>query len=169
MNASILTTDLKLPIATRASWISILHTDASRWQMVLRLTLAGVMLPHAGQHLLGVFGGFGFHGTLQWMTETLGFPAPLAATAIVVEAMAPIALILGIGSRAAGLLLAILMATAAMTHVANGFFMNWAAALPRGSEGFEYHLLAIAIGLAILVRGAGAWSIDRLLSGRTGQ
>ena len=57
------------------------------------------------------------------------------------------------------------MATAASTHAANGFFMNWAAALPAGSEGFEYHLLAIALGIAILVRGAGAISMDRALSG----
>ena len=81
------------------------------------------------------------------MTGTLGFPAPLAATAIVVEAVAPIALIAGIGSRAGGLLLTALMATAATTHMANGFFMNWAAALPAGREGFEYHVLAIAVAL----------------------
>ena len=31
-------------------------------------------------------------------------------------------------------------------------------------EGFEYHLLAIALGIAILVRGAGAASMDRALS-----
>jgi putative oxidoreductase len=123
------------------------------------------MLAHGAQHLLGLFGGYGFNGTLQWMTGTLGFPAPLAATAIIVEAVAPIALIVGIGSRAAGLLLAVLMATAATTHVANGFFMNWSAALPAGREGFEYHLLAITLALTVVVRGGGALSVDRRLSG----
>ena len=164
MSTSTLTLNAHLPVARKPLWIDVLRTDASAWQAILRLTLAAVMLPHGGQHLLGWFGGYGFTGTLQWMTGTLGFPAPLAATAIVVEALAPIALIIGIGSRAAGLSLAVLLATAATTHAANGFFMNWAAALPAGSEGFEYHLLAIAVALTVVVRGGGSLSADRRLS-----
>jgi putative oxidoreductase len=31
-------------------------------------------------------------------------------------------------------------------------------------EGFEYHLLAIALIVTILVRGAGALSLDRAIS-----
>ncbi len=53
--------------------------------LVARLVLGLVMLPHAAQHALGWFGGYGFAGTLGWMTKTLGFPAPLAALAIVTE------------------------------------------------------------------------------------
>ena len=48
-------------------------------------------------------------------------------------------------------------------HIHNGFFMNWTG--QQKGEGFEYHLLAIAIGLVILIKGAGALSIDRALSG----
>ncbi len=44
----------------------------------------------------------------------------------------------------------------------NGFFMNWFG--NQKGEGFEYHLLAIVIGLAILVKGAGAISIDHAIS-----
>jgi putative oxidoreductase len=39
--------------------------------------------------------------------------------------------------------------------------MNWAG--NQAGEGFEYHLLAIAIGLTLLARGAGALSLDRLI------
>lgn len=152
-----------LPFSRRTLWLAFLRTDASAWQTMLRLTLAVVMLPHAGQHAFGWFGGFGFTPTVHWMT-TIGFPAPLAALAILVETVAPLALIAGVGSRAAGLLLAGLMATAAATHAANGFFMNWTAALPAGSEGFEYHLLAIAIALTIALRGGGSLSVDKRLS-----
>lgn len=165
MGVSTVTVEIPRPRPRTRPWIAFLQTEGSIWQMMLRLTLAGVMLPHAGQHLLGLYGGAGFTGTLQWMTGTLGFPALLAVTAIVVEGVAPLALIVGIGSRAAGLVLSVLMATAAMTHVPNGFFMNWTAALPAGREGFEYHLLAIAVALTIVVRGGGALSVDRLLSG----
>jgi putative oxidoreductase len=49
-----------------------------------------------------------------------------------------------------------------MVHSGVGFFMNWNGNQP--GEGFEFHLLAIALGLAILVKGAGAFSVDRILA-----
>jgi putative oxidoreductase len=135
-------------------------TDGSYTQTLLRWTLGAILLPHGAQHALGLFGGYGFSGTLGWMTGSLGFPAPLAATAIVVELVAPLLLLAGAGGRAAGLLLAIFMVGAASTHVGNGFFMNWFGGLPAGSEGFEYHLWPIAVGLAVAARGSGALSVD---------
>jgi putative oxidoreductase len=66
----------------------------------------------------------------------------------------------GLGGRFAAMGLAGLMAVAAQTHAANGFFMNWFGTLPAGAEGFEYHLLVIAIALAVAVRGSGAFSVD---------
>jgi putative oxidoreductase len=48
-----------------------------------------------------------------------------------------------------------------MVHRANGIFMNWSG--NQKGEGYEYHLLAIAIALAVVIRGAGAFSIDRLI------
>ena len=48
-----------------------------------------------------------------------------------------------------------------MVHAPNGLFMNWYG--NQRGEGFEYHLLAISLGLSIVARGAGAWSVDRLL------
>ena len=40
--------------------------------------------------------------------------------------------------------------------------MNWFGT--QKGEGFEYHLLAIAIGVVIALRGSGALSLDRLLA-----
>jgi len=51
-----------------------------------------------------------------------------------------------------------------MVHRHNGLFMNWAG--NQKGEGIEYHLLAIAIALAILIEGSGALSADRFLTGR---
>jgi putative oxidoreductase len=140
--------------------------DGSATQAVLRLTLGLVLLPHGAQHLLGAFGGYGFQGTLGWMTGTLGIPAPLAAAAIPLEFFGALLLIAGVATRAAGAALAVFMATAASTHAPNGFFMNWFAALPAGTEGFEYHLLAIGICVALAIRGGGAFALDRLLTRR---
>ena len=43
-------------------------------------------------------------------------------------------------------------------HWRNGLFMNWNG--KQAGEGFEYHLLVIAITLALLIAGAGRWSVD---------
>ncbi len=44
------------------------------------------------------------------------------------------------------------------SHLSNGFFMNWFGGQP--GEGFEYHLLALALALPLVVRGGGAWALD---------
>ncbi|MBA3258482.1 MAG: DoxX family protein [Gemmatimonadales bacterium] len=139
----------------------LLHTTDDLSPLAARVTLALVMFPHGAQHALGWFGGYGFSGTLAWMTGTLGFPAPLAALGIVTELIAPVALLLGLGGRIAALGIAGVMVFAASTHLEHGFFMNWFGSLPSGSEGFEYHLLALALAAVVMIRGSGALSIDR--------
>ena len=152
---------------TLRSHSSLLHriiaTESSGTQALLRLTLALVLLPHGAQHLFGAFGGYGFAATVEWMSGSLGIPAPLAAAAILLEFFGPVLLLAGFGSRLIGVALAAFMAAAGSTHAANGFFMNWFGNLPTGVEGFEYHLLAAVIGLAIAVNGGGSFSVDRVL------
>jgi putative oxidoreductase len=133
--------------------------------LIARVALGLLMFPHGAQHALGWFGGYGFRGTLGWMTGTLGFPAPLAALAIVTELLAPVALILGIGTRVAAVGVAGIMLGAISTHLPNGFFMNWVGALPKGGEGFEYHLVVLALCAVVAIQGGGALSIDRLRRG----
>jgi len=144
----------------------ILADEASATQTLLRLTLALVLLPHGAQHLLGAFGGYGFAATVDWMSGTLGFPAPLAAAGILLEFFGPLLLLAGMGSRLVAVALAVFMAVAGSTHVANGFFMNWFGKLTAGTEGFEYHILVMAIATAIAVNGGGAYSLDRLIARR---
>ncbi|WP_373047356.1 DoxX family protein [Vulgatibacter sp.] len=144
----------------------LLSTTNDSGPLIARLVLGFVMFPHGAQHALGWFGGYGFGGTFGWMTETLGFPTPLAALAIVTELIAPIALVLGIGGRYAALGIGGLMLGAASTHVQHGFFMNWFGAMPTGAEGYEYHLLALALSAVVAIKGSGAYSVDgRLFSG----
>jgi putative oxidoreductase len=147
-------------------WITA--TDGTATQTMLRLTLVLALLPHGAQHLLGAFGGYGFGATVAWMSGPLGFPTALAVAGILLESIGPLLLLAGIGSRVIGLALAVFMATAGSTHLANGFFMNWLGNLPAGQEGFEYHILAVTIAITIAVRGGGAYSMDRLLDSRHG-
>jgi putative oxidoreductase len=128
----------------------------------VRLTLGLVMLPHGLQKTLGLFGGYGFEGTMGFFTGTMHIPWPLALAAILAESLGALALVLGLFGRVAAFGIAANMAVAALTsHLANGFFMNWFG--NQAGEGFEYHLLALALAGAVMVRGSGRWSLDRLL------
>jgi putative oxidoreductase len=144
---------------------TLVATSRESAPLVARVVLGLVMFPHGAQHALGWFGGYGFHGTLGWMTG-LGFPAPLAALAIIVELLAPFALVLGLGGRLAAAGIFGLMAVAATTHLSNGFFMNWFGAAKPGVEGYEYHLIALGLAAVVAIKGSGALSVDRLLSAR---
>ena len=139
--------------------LDVFSTKDDRLLFAQRVLFAAVMFPHGAQHALGWFGG-----TYGWMTGTLGIPAPFAALAIVVEVAAPLFLAAGLGGRVAALGLAAILGVAATTHTANGFFMNWVGA--NAGEGFEYHLLGIALAASVIVRGSGAFSLDRVLAKR---
>jgi putative oxidoreductase len=142
----------------------VVATTRDAGATIARLALGLIIFPHGAQHALGWFGGYGFSGTHAWMTKTLGFPAPLAALAILTEILAPFALVLGIGGRLAALGIFGIMLGAASTHWANGFFMNWFGGLPAGTEGFEYHLLVMALAGVVMVKGSGALSVDLTLA-----
>jgi putative oxidoreductase len=140
-------------------------TDESIAPMLLRVTLGAVMFPHGAQKLLGWFGGYGFEGTMGFLTGQIGLPAILAVAVIFLEFFGSIALVLGLGTRAfAAGMIAIMAGAVATVHLQHGFFMNWSGA--QGGEGFEYHLLVIGLSLALVVAGGGRWSIDGLLDDR---
>jgi len=130
---------------------------------VVRLALGVVYFAHGAQKMLGWFGGYGFHGTMGFFTQQMGIPAPLAFLAICAEFFGGLGLIFGLLSRVAALGLTVTMLVAVATVARNGFFMNWTG--QQKGEGFEYHLLAIALLLVVLVKGAGALSLDRALAG----
>ena len=129
---------------------------------ILRLVLGVVFLAHGSQKMLGWFGGYGFHGTMGFF-EHLGMPAPVAFLVICTEFFGGLGLMVGLLTRIAALGIGIEMIGAIfMIHLQNGFFMNWFGT--QKGEGFEYHLLVIAAAAALLLRGAGAFSVDRALS-----
>lgn len=128
----------------------------------LRVVLGVVFFAHGAQKMLGWFGGYGFHGTIGFFTH-MGMPAPVAFLVICTEFFGGLGLIVGLLTRIAALGIGVEMIGAIfMVHLPNGFFMNWTGT--QKGEGFEYHLLTIAIAAALLLRGAGAFSLDRSLS-----
>ena len=141
----------------------LFQTSDDRLITLLRVTLGVIFFAHGAQKLLGWFGGYGYSGTMHAFTGMMGIPAPLAFLAIIAEFFGGLGLIFGLFGRLAALGITVNMLVAvALVHEKVGFFMNWAG--NQKGEGFEYHLLAIVIALAVIIRGSGAFSIDRLLA-----
>lgn len=143
----------------------VLGTSAGWSGLLARLVLAGVMFPHGAQKVLGWFGGYGFEGTLGFLTGQIGLPKPLAVLVILIEFVGPVLLALGLGTRLAALgIVAVMVGAIASVHAPFGFFMNWSGA--QAGEGFEYHLLAIALALVLVLQGGGKLSLDARLARR---
>ena len=140
----------------------LVDTANDRTIAIIRVILGIVFFAHGAQKALGLFGGPGFSSTIGSFQQ-MGIPAWLAVLAIAAEFLGGLGLLVGLLSRIAALGIIVNMVVAIlMVHSGVGFFMNWNGNQP--GEGFEFHLLAIALGLAIVVKGAGAFSVDRILA-----
>ena len=139
---------------------ALFHTNDSLSSFILRVTVGLVMFPHGAQKLLGLFGGYGFSGTMGAFTEKMGMPWIIAFLVIIGESLGALALIAGFMTRFTAASLAVIMLGAiAMAHWQHGFFMNWFG--QQKGEGFEYHLLVIGMCVALVLAGAGKWSLDQ--------
>jgi putative oxidoreductase len=140
--------------------IEMLVSTNPDWVLTIaRFVIGIVFFAHGAQMMLGWYGGPGFSGSLRVLTVQLRLPAPLAVLAISAEFFGGLGLILGLFSRVAalGILLAMLGAIATV-HYRYGLFMDWHGT--QKGHGFEYHLIVIALALVVIVKGAGAFSID---------
>lgn len=133
--------------------------------LLVRLLLGIVMFPHGAQKVLGWWGGPGLDATIQGFTTHLGIPLVLAWLAIAAEFLGSLGLIAGLLTRVAAFGIGVVMVVATLkVHLANGLFMNWAG--NQKGEGFEYHLLALAAALVLMIDGGGRASLDHVLTGR---
>jgi putative oxidoreductase len=140
-------------------WKKLLATDEEVTSLILRLILGVVFVPHGMQKILG------FAGTMDFFTVNLGIPVIFAFLAIMAEFLGSWGLITGLLTRVAAFGITVNMIVAVyLLHWQHGFFMNWFG--NQKGEGFEYHLLVIAIGIALMIRGGGKWSLDGLIAKR---
>jgi len=103
-------------------------------------------------------------GTMRYY-DGLGVPHPLAWLAIIAEFRGGLGLMIGMLSRIAAFGVGCTMVVAVfLRHLPYGYLMNWHGGLPFGTEGYEYHTLAVGMALAVMLEGAGSFSMDRLLS-----
>jgi len=131
--------------------------------LLLRLMLGAVMFPHGAQKVLGWWGGNGLNATIQGFTTHMGIPLVFAWLSVAAEFLGSLGLIAGLLTRVAAFGVGVNMVVAAvMVHVRNGFFMNWMG--NQHGEGFEYHVLAVAAALVLMIEGGGMASLDRALT-----
>lgn len=134
--------------------------------LIARVVVGVVVMAHGAQKLLGWFGGYGFAGTIDYFTRTIGLPYLLALLIIGIESFGMIALVTGLFSRVLSAGVILIMAGAIVAeHGKFGFFMNWSGS--QGGEGVEYHLLVVALASIIVLAGPGKFSVDHALSGRS--
>lgn len=135
---------------------------------ILRIALGLVMFPHGAQKLFGWFGGYGFSGTMHHFTENMGIPYLLALLVVLAESFGALGLVVGALTRIGALGIgSVMLGAVAMVHLEHGFFMNWFG--NQAGEGFEYHILAIAMAAALFIKGGGRWSVDAWIAGKLGK
>jgi len=141
----------------------IFKTNNDLTGLVTRLTLGLILFPHGAQKALGLFGGYGFTGTMAFFTDTLHLPWIIGFMVILIEFIGALLLIAGFASRIWSALIIILFLGIILTsHLDNGFFMNWFG--NQKGEGYEFHLLIIGLSIAILINGSGKYSVDEKLT-----
>ena len=140
----------------------IFQTNESNASTIIRIVLGLILFPHGAQKMLGWFGGYGFNGTMGFLTSTAGLSWIMAFLVIAIEFFGAIALIVGFATRIVAVgIISLFTGIIATSHLQNGFFMNWYGNLK--GEGYEFHLLIIGMAIALLVSGAGKWSVDYAL------
>ncbi|GAA3573103.1 DoxX family protein [Marinobacter xestospongiae] len=136
----------------------VLSTDNSLAGLALRIPAGIIFVAHGAQKLFGSFGGYGLEGTGQWMASIglePGFLMALGAGSA--EFFGGIALLIGLLTRPAAVVLAFTMIVAILTvHISNGLFMS--------NNGYEFGLSLLAISVALAFSGGGSFSLDRALS-----
>lgn len=143
----------------------LLSTNSSRTLLYQRIILGVVMFPHGAQKLFGWFGGYGFSDTMTFFTDTMHLPWVIALLVILAESIGALCLVLGAATRVAALGIGAVMLGAIFTsHLDVGFFMNWFGT--QKGEGYEFHLLALALALPLVIRGGGHLSLDGALAER---
>ena len=131
--------------------------------LIARLALGIVVFAHGAQKLFGWFGGYGFSGTMGFLTGTAHLPSFMAVLVILIESIGAVFILAGFLTRIAALGVALqFLGVMFIVHWQNGFFMNWYG--NQKGEGIEFFLLLISLSVILLITGGGKASIDAAIA-----
>jgi putative oxidoreductase len=141
----------------------VFGTYGSWSHLVVRVVLGLVFFAHGAQKTFGWFGGHGLSATIGGFRQ-MNIPPAATALAAFIECFGGLLLIVGLLARPAAVgLIAVMLMAIAKVHGRHGFFLNFSMTPGKG-HGYEYNLALIAMALSVLIGGAGALSIDRLIA-----
>jgi putative oxidoreductase len=139
-----------------ATETAVRDRTAVDWSLLILRVVVGLVFMAHGAQKLGAFGGPGLGAFVQMMGP-IGYPVTIG------ELFGGLGLIVGFLPRfSAASIVVIMVGAIAMVHGKVGFFMNWGG--QQAGEGFEYHLLAIASLLPVVIAGPGRFAVTRLVS-----
>lgn len=135
---------------------AIRDRSAVDWSLlVLRVVLGVVFMAHGAQKLFGAFGGPGLSAVVQML-------GPVGYLVTIGEFFGGLGLVVGFLPRfSAASIIVIMLGAIELVHGKVGFFMNWSG--HQAGEGFEYHLLAIASLIPIVIAGPGRFAVANVL------
>lgn len=140
----------------------IFQTTDTLSYVFLRFGLALTFFFHGTAHLFGWHGGKGLADQIANWRDKYHIPIAVGILGLATELFTVFAMTLGFLVRPAAFFLAIFVGTAMFkSHWSNGFFLQQKH--DRGS-GIEYTLALLLMALALLAGGAGALSIDLMIS-----
>jgi putative oxidoreductase len=146
---------------------TLFQTNGGWAAFVLRIVLGIVFFAHGAQLALGWFGGQVFSESVISFGK-MALPVPVAVLIILAQFLGSLGLLVGLLTRIAALgIFSVMVGAIYMVHLNIGFFMNWAS--QQQGEGYEYHLLVIAIALALMITGGGNLSLDKAIGTRSGE
>lgn len=139
----------------------ILQTTNDYTLLFLRVVAGIIIFPYGMQKLLGWFddlgGGVGIHESLKKIQQRK-IPRFIGWMIITGQSFGSIALIFGFLGKIAALGNFIIFTGALITHLPDGWTMNWLG--KKKGEGIEYFILLLSLLLVILINGSGALSVD---------
>jgi putative oxidoreductase len=123
----------------------------------MRIILGIVFFVHGSQKMFGWFEGPSLSGTTQMMSS-LGMRSPgmMAKIAALSEFVGGTFILLGLFTHfAAAFIISTMLVAIATVHFKNGFLNT--------KHGYEFNLSLIGLAFGLMMMGAGAVSVDRLL------
>ena len=134
-----------------------LMSTTDGWGLLGLRIVTGVIFIAHGLPKFGIGGGGGLEGTAGWLGG-MGVPLPMLNAVLVAssETIGGAMLIVGFMTRFAAATQVIAMLVAIfMVHWSNGFTAN---------GGYQWALLMAAAAFALMMDGAGRFSVDRMMS-----
>ncbi len=145
----------------------LIQTDPDYTLLFIRVVAGVIIFPYGMQKLFGWFpefgGGVGPTETLARMSEKK-IPKPLAWLIILGQSIGSIVLIIGLLGRIAAGANFIIFTGAMITHLPDGWVINWMG--KKKGEGIEYFILLLSLLLVIAIRGSGPLSVDVWLASK---